>query len=129
MVAKPLEYPRGNVKMDGLIARRDYSNQKKGHFTKTAAEILVGVLPANSILEQVMIKNSEAFEGSGSIALGDGATSDFFIKDDDFPKTLGLQNPMMIGAPITEETEVYLTVTGTYTAGAGIIWLIWRPLL
>lgn len=112
-----------------LVEEALYANQARLDFIKTAHTYKIIKLPKESMLEMVLVKVDTEFAGPGTLELGDGSTDDAYIKDEDFPKTVGLSNPLMIGAPIDANTTVQLKVGSGFTAGAGKLWLFWRPLL
>jgi hypothetical protein len=109
-----------------VVEEELYANQARLDFTKTTATHKIITLPKDSLLEMVIVKNITEFDGA--LKLGKSGSDEEFLKDADFPKVVGLSNPLMIGAPISANTTVQLKVSGC-SAGSGRIWIFWRPLL
>lgn len=92
----------------------------------TAGTYTVETLPANSVLEQVILQVSAAFDGT--LQLGKTGAVDAYVTDANFVKTvIATPDPLLVGAFIDASTAIKLKVTGC-TTGAGIIWLIYRVL-
>ncbi len=115
----------GNYMFDGLKSQYAEFNTFKLEFDKTAGTYTIGALPYNCILEQIIVKNSEAFDGA--LKVGKSGALEEYVPDAAFPKTTATPNPILIGKFVEAQTAVLLTISGC-TTGAGIIWLIWRPL-
>lgn len=108
-----------------MVTDKLYANITRLDFTKTTGTYKIITLPKFCILEQVIVYNSAEF--NGTIKLGKSGSDEEYVADAAYPKTVGLQNPMMIGAPIAASTVIQLKTSGN-TTGAGICWLVWRPL-
>jgi hypothetical protein len=122
---RALEYPRGPVKMDKAIIEKMIANQEKLEFTKTSATLTICTVPGKSILDMVVVENSAAF--NGSVMLGNASDDDAYIPAASFPIAEGMNDPILLGIPITTATAVKVKTSGN-TTGAGTIWLFWRPL-
>lgn len=109
-----------------MVTGQLYANIVRLDFTKTTGTYKIITLPKDSILEQVIIKNTAEF--NGAIKLGKSGSDEEYVSDAAYPKTVGLQNPLLVGAPIAANTTIQLKTSGN-TTGAGICWLIWRPLI
>lgn len=119
------EYPRGPVKIDTMAVDRLVANQAKLMFDETAGSFVVGNIPENAVLEAAIVSITEAFDGT--LALGNASDADAYIVDGDFPKTVGMHDPIILNIPLAAATAVKLAV-GTGTTGAGTIWILWRLL-
>ena len=109
-----------------MVYGRLYANQSRYDFSEISGTYKLLVLPKNSILEQAVVKNAEAFDGT--LKLGNKDHDEAYLADVDFPKTVGMHDPIMVGAPVAEMTVVQLKVSGC-TTGLGTIWLLWKPLI
>lgn len=109
-----------------LVEEELYANQVLLEVPKTTATHKIIKLPKDCLLEMVMVKNTAVFDGA--LKLGKSGNDEAFLTDANYPKTVGLHDPLMIGEPIDANTTVQLKVSGCST-GAGKIWLFWRPLL
>ena len=119
------EYVRGPAKADNMLVDKLYANQAKLVFDETTGSYTIGTVPGNSLLEYAIISNSEAFDST--LTLGNASDADAYIVDGDFPKTVGMHDPIALNIPITTATAIKLAV-GANTTGAGTIWILWRPL-
>jgi len=116
----------GPVKADNLMADKLYANQAKLIFDKTAGSYVIGTVPGNSVLEYAVVNIATGF--NDTLTLGDASDPDAYIENDDFPKTAGMHDPIALNIPIAAATAIKLAVGASTTAGAGTIWLLWRPL-
>ena len=119
------EYVRGPAKADNMLVDKLYANQATLVFDETTGSYTIGTVPGNSLLEYAIISNSEAFDST--LTLGNASDADAYIVDGDFPKTVGMHDPIALNIPITTATAIKLAV-GANTTGAGTIWILWRPL-
>ncbi len=123
---RALERLWGPVSISVARIKTLYANQVKLAVAKTTATHTVITLPPNSILDMLVVKNSAEF--NGTLKLGNAGNPEAYVSDLQFPKTVGMHNPILIGAPIADSTAVLLDVAGC-TTGAGVIWAVWRPLI
>ena len=115
----------GPAKADNLMADKLFANQAKLIFDKTAGSYVIGTVPGNSVLEYAVVNIATGFDST--LTLGNAANEDAYITDIDFPKTVGMHDPIALNIPVVAATVVKLAV-GANTTGAGTIWLLWRPL-
>jgi hypothetical protein len=123
---RALEYPRGTVKMDKARIGKLLANQARLDFDKTSKTWTIVTLPANIILDMVVVKNGEAFDST--VKLGNADDDDLYITSGDFPVGAGLHDPMVLGIALSSKTTIKLVTSGN-TTGSGTIWITWRPLL
>jgi len=116
----------GPVKADNLMADKLYANQAKLVFDDTPGSFKIGTVPGNSILEYAVVNIATGF--NDTLTLGDASDPDAYIENDDFPKTAGMHDPIALNIPFATATAIKLAVGASTTAGAGTIWLLWRPL-
>ena len=121
-----VDYIWGPTKADNLLATKLYANQAKLIFDKTAGSYVIGTVPGNSILEYVIVSIATGF--NDTLTLGNASDPDAYIANDDFPKTAGMHDPIALNIPFATATAIKLAVGASTTAGAGTIWLLWRPL-
>lgn len=116
----------GPVKADNLMADKLYANQAKLVFDDTPGSFKIGIVPGNSVLEYVIVSIATGFDDT--LTLGNASDADAYIADADFPKTAGMHDPIALNIPFAAATAIKLAVGASTTAGAGTIWLLWRPL-
>ena len=116
----------GPTKADNLMADKLYANQAKLVFDDTPGSFKIGTVPGNSVLEYVIVNIETGF--NDALTLGNASDADAYIVDDDFPKTAGMHDPIIMNIPFAAATDIKLAVGASTTAGAGTIWLLWRPL-
>lgn len=116
----------GPSKADNLMADKLYANQAKLVFDDTPGSFKIGTVPGNSILEYAVVNIATGF--NDTLTLGDASDPDAYIENDDFPKTAGMHDPIALNIPFATATAIKLAVGASTTAGAGTIWLLWRPL-
>ena len=116
----------GPSKADNLMADKLYANQAKLIFDETAGSYVIGTVPGNSVLEYVIVSIATGFDDT--LTLGNASDPDAYIANDDFPKTAGMHDPLVLNIPFATATAIKLAVGASTTAGAGTIWLLWRPL-
>jgi hypothetical protein len=108
------------------MADKLYANQAKLVFDDTPGSFKIGTVPGNSILEYAVVNIATGF--NDTLTLGDASDPDAYIENDDFPKTAGMHDPIALNIPFATATAIKLAVGASTTAGAGTIWLLWRPL-
>lgn len=108
-----------------MVMDKLYANQTRIDFSKTEGIRKIMTLPKFSVLEKVIVNITEAFDST--LTLGNASDPDAYIVNDDFPKTVGMHDPIILDIPISTATGVRMAV-GANTTGAGTIWLLWRPL-
>jgi len=116
----------GPSKADNMMADKLYANQVKLIFDETAGSYVIGTVPGNSVLEYVIVSIATGFDDT--LTLGNASDPDAYIANDDFPKTAGMHDPLVLNIPFATATAIKLAVGASTTAGAGTIWLLWRPL-
>ena len=116
----------GPSKADNLMADKLYANQAKLVFDDTPGSFKIGTVPGNSVLEYVIVNIETGFDDT--LTLGNASDADAYIVDGDFPKTAGMHDPIIMNIPFAAATDIKLAVGASTTAGAGTIWLLWRPL-
>ena len=116
----------GPVKADNLMADKLYANQAKLVFDDTPGSFKIGTVPGNSVLEYVIVSIATGFDDT--LTLGNASDPDAYIANDDFPKTAGMHDPLVLNIPFATATAIKLAVGASTTAGAGTVWLLWRPL-
>jgi len=121
-----VDYIWGPTKADNLMADKLYANQAKLVFDDTPGSFKIGTVPGNSILEYVIVSIATGFDDT--LTLGNASDPDAYIANDDFPKTAGMHDPIALNIPFAAATAIKLAVGASTTAGAGTIWLLWRPL-
>jgi hypothetical protein len=112
--------------MDKARIGKLLANQARLDFDKTSQTWTIVKLPANIILDMVVVKNVTAFDSV--VKLGNAADDDLYITSDDFPVGAGIHDPMVLGIALATETTIKLVTSGN-TTGSGTIWITWRPLL
>ena len=116
----------GPVKADNLMADKLYANQAKLVFDDTPGSFKIGTVPGNSVLEYAVVNIATGFDDT--LTLGNASDADAYIADADFPKTAGMHDPIALNIPFAAATAIKLAVGTSTAAGAGTIWLLWRPL-
>ena len=116
----------GPVKADNLMADKLYANQAKLVFDDTPGSFKIGTVPGNSVLEYAVVNIATGF--NDTLTLGNASDADAYIADADFLKTAGMHDPIALNIPFAAATAIKLEVGASTTAGAGTIWLLWRPL-
>ena len=111
--------------MDSAAISQLFANQAKLEFDETAKSWPIISLPGNVILDMVVVKIDTAFDSA--VSLGNASDDDAYIVTGDFPKTVGLHDPIILGIPLASGTAIKLKTAGN-TTGAGTIWITWRPL-
>jgi hypothetical protein len=109
-----------------MVMDKLYANQVRLDFIKTEGEHKIITIPQFSILEQIIVNITENFDST--VALGNASDADAYVADADFPKTVGIHDPIPLNIPIAASTQIKLAV-GANTIGAGTIWILWRPLV
>ena len=121
------EYHKGVLRADGVMAKSDFSNQMRFTVNHTAGTYTIGTLPANSILEQVILRVSEAFDCT--LDLGNAGGASAYVPNATFVKTIiATPSPLVIGDFIATDTDLKLVIGAGGTTGAGVLWVIWRPM-
>jgi hypothetical protein len=115
----------GGTQLGTIKSNNAIINQAKLEFDHTTATHVVAYLPEKCILRQVVVEATEIFDGV--LKLGHSGHDEAYLGDADFPKSVALHNPILIGAPISENTAVQLKVSGG-TTGEGTIWIFWEPM-
>ena len=109
-----------------MMADKLYANQAKLIFDDTPGSFKIGTVPGNSVLEYVIVNIETGFDDT--LTLGNASDADAYIVNDDFPKTAGMHDPIIMNIPFAAATDIKLAVGASTTAGAGTVWLLWRPL-
>jgi len=121
-----VDYIWGPTKADNLLATKLYANQAKLIFDETAGSYVIGTVPGNSVLEYAVVNIATGF--NDTLTLGNASDADAYIADADFPKTAGMHDLIALNIPFATATAIKLAVGASTTAGAGTVWLLWRPL-
>ena len=109
-----------------MVLDKLYANQARLDVVKTTGTYPIITIPANAVLEGAIIINSAAF--NGTVKVGKSGADEEYIPDASYGKTLGAQAIVVINKIITAKTTIQLKTSGN-TTGAGILWLLWRPLI
>jgi hypothetical protein len=109
-----------------MVTDQLYANQLRLDFDHTTATHKLKYMPKYCLVSKIVVNVTEEF--NGALKLGKNGVDEAYVADVDFPKTVGLSNPLMIGEPVDATTLMQLKVSGC-TTGEGTIWVFWEPLI
>lgn len=98
----------------------------------TAGKVPLGTLPANAIVTHMIVKNTAAWNGTGSnvLTVGTAADDDALLVDADIDETV-VQTTVTFAAAgytVTENTPLFIKYAGTSaSAGAATVILFFVP--